>query len=215
MGEINTFDEFGQTIIRVVQENKLQTILEIGSWDGTGSTQCFIEALKALEDPKLHCLELRQDRFEQLKANTQQYPWVTCINTSTISKNSFIHKDFEEIWTSPYNKIENKDKTVVKGWYEDDMKHVLSVETGYLDNNDTFYDGVLIDGGEFSGYSEFLLVKDKTNVLFLDDYYNAFKTHQAAKELSKDPEWEVIAGNRYWRNGYAVFRRKNFLKCKK
>lgn len=211
MGEINTHDEFGQTIINVVRENNLQTILEIGSWDGTGSTQCFIEALKDVEDPKLFCIELRKDRFEQLKTNTQQYPWVTCINASTISKNTLIHNNFDEIWNSPFNKIKGSNKETVKTWYDDDMKYITDKDDGFLDKDSNFYDGVLIDGGEFSGYSEYKLVKDRTNVLFLDDYYNAFKTNQVARELLKDPEWGVIAGNKHWRNGYAVFRRKKFL----
>lgn len=215
MGEINKWDEFGQTIINVVQNNKLQTILEIGSWDGTGSTQCFIEALKAAESPRLVCIELRNDRFEDLKNNTKEYPWVECVNTSSISKHTFLYKDFDSIWNSPFNKIETKDKKIVQSWYKDDMNEVFKFEAGFLDNDTLFYDGVLIDGGEFFGYSEYRLVKDRTNVLFLDDYYNAFKTNQVARELLEDSDWEVIAGNRHWRNGYAVFKRKNFLECKK
>ena len=215
MGEINTYDEFGETIIDIVRKNNLQTILEIGSWDGTGSTQCFIEALKTAKSPRLVCIELRKERFEDLKNNTKQYPWVECVNISTISKHTFIHSNFDEIWNSSYNKIENKDKRVVHSWYEDDMNEVFKFETGFLDNDTSFYDGVLIDGGEFFGYSEYKLVKDRTNVLFLDDYYNAFKTNQVARELLEDSDWEVIAGNKHWRNGYAVFRRKNFLECKK
>ena len=212
MGEINKYDEFGQTIINVVQNNKLQTILEIGSWDGTGSTQWFIEALKTAESPRLVCIELRNDRFEDLKNNTKEYPWVECVNTSSISKHTFRYKDFDSIWNSPFNKIKTKDKKIVQSWYKDDMNEVFKCEAGFLDNDTTFYDGVLIDGGEFFGYSEYMLVKDRTNVLFLDDYYNAFKTNQVARELLQDSNWEVIAGNRYWRNGYAVFKRKNFLK---
>lgn len=215
MGEINKWDEFGQTIINVVQNNNLQTILEIGSWDGTGSTQCFIEALKNTKEPKLYCIELRKDRFQDLEKNTQNYPWIKCINTTTISKNTFIYKSFDEIWNSPFNKIESKNKDLVQSWFDDDIRCISNFEIGYLDNDNNFYDGVLIDGGEFFGYSEYKLVKNRTNVLFLDDYYNAFKTNQVARELLEDLEWEVIAGNRHWRNGYAVFRRKQFIKCKK
>jgi hypothetical protein len=211
MGEINTYDEFGQVIINTIRKYNLQTILEIGSWDGTGSTRCFIEGLKNLKFPKLYCIELRKDRFETLKENTKEYSWVECLNVSTISKNTFLHKNFDEIWTSSYNKIENKNREIVESWFNDDMSYIETYETGYLDTDTKFYDGVLIDGGEFSGYSEYKLVKDRTNVLFLDDYYNAFKTNQVARELLNDSEWEVIAGNRYFRNGYAVFKRKVFL----
>jgi hypothetical protein len=211
MGEISKQDEFGQAIISTVQKYKLQTILEIGSWDGTGSTQCFIEGLKNITNPKLFCIELREDRFEMLKQNTKEYPWVTCINSSTISENSFIYKSYNEIENSPYNKINNPDKNLVKTWFEEDMKLVKMYKTGYLDTDNLFYDGVLIDGGEFFGYSEYLLLKDRTNVFFLDDYYNAFKTHQVARELSINPDWEIITGNKFIKNGYAIFKRKQFI----
>jgi len=211
MGEINTYDEFGQVIIDTIKKYNLQTILEIGSWDGTGSTRCFIEGLKKLKSPKLYCIELRKDRFEMLKENTKEYPWIECYNTSTISEKTLSHKNFDEIWDSPYNKLKETNKSVVSKWFEDDIKIIKTFNEGYLDNDKKFYDGVLIDGGEFSGYSEYKLVKDKTNVLFLDDYYSAFKTNQVARELINSPEWEVIAGSKYFRNGYAVFKRKQFL----
>jgi hypothetical protein len=70
---------------------------------------------------------------------------------------------------------------------------------------------VLIDGGEFFGYNEFVLLKDRTNVFFLDDYYYGYKTNQTARELLQDEDWEVIAGNKNLRNGYAIFKRKIFL----
>ena len=31
----------------------LKTVLEIGSWDGTGSTQCFIEGMKEHDNKRL------------------------------------------------------------------------------------------------------------------------------------------------------------------
>lgn len=214
MGEISKHDEFGQVIISTVKKHNLRTVLEIGSWDGTGSTQCFIEALKDLRDPKLFCIELREDRFSDLKNITQKYPWVECINQSTISHKTFIYKSFDEIWDSPFNKIKAC-KSLVKSWYDDDMRCISGFETGYLDSDSRFYDAALIDGGEFFGYSEYMLIKDRVNFLFLDDYYSAFKTNQIARELIVDPEWEIVAGNRYIRNGYAVFKRKQPLQCGK
>lgn len=212
MGEINITDEFGQAIIRTVKHYNLQTILEIGSWDGTGSTQCFIEGMKNFKTPRLYCIEIEPDRYELLKTNTEQYSWITCINQSTLSLQTCLNKDFEAIWNSPYNKIrDNAKKSDVIKWFEHDMKNLQKTKKGYLDDDDTVYDGVLIDGSEFFGYSEYNLVKDRTNVLFLDDYFNAFKTNQVARELNESSDWEVIAGNRYTRNGYAIFKRKMFL----
>lgn len=210
MGEINKTDQFGESIINTTKKFQLHNILEIGSWDGTGSTQCFIEGLQLFNTKKLTCLEVNSERFEQLKKNVQHLDWVECINTSSISLKSLQYTTFDELWESPYNYIQSP-KNVVEQWYNSDILSI-STTSGFLETDTTFYDGVLIDGSEFTGYSEFLLVKDRCNVLFLDDYYNAFKTRQVVVELSKNPEWECIANNKYTRGGFAVFKRIKFIK---
>ena len=58
MGEITKLDKFGQAIISTVKKYNIQTVLEIGSWDGTGSTQCFIEGMEDLDNKRLICLEV-------------------------------------------------------------------------------------------------------------------------------------------------------------
>jgi len=210
MGEISNKDLFGKSIINTVRQLNLQRNLEIGSWDGTGSTQCFIEGMKDLTAPDLTCIEVKKDRYLELVENTKKYNWVKCINESTISQDSFVYNNFNEIWTSPFNHIK-AERDLVKTWYDEDVASIAEYKLGYLERDETIYDGVLIDGGEFFGYSEYLLVKDRCNVLFLDDYYNAFKTRQAVEELSADLDWEVVAGDNHTRNGFAVFKRKVFL----
>lgn len=207
MGEINSTDKFGRAIINTVREYNLQKVLEIGSWDGTGSTQCFIEGMKELENPDLTCIEVKEDRYKQLVENTQQYSWVKCINQTTISLKALVDNDFETLWTGPYNHIQSE-KTLAESWYKEDIDSITQCPAGFLETDSTFYDGILIDGSEFFGYSEFLLVKDRCNVLFLDDYFSAFKTRRAVEELSKDLNWKCIAGDKHTRNGFAIFLRQ-------
>ena len=45
MAEITLEDPLGIMIRDVVQVIGLKNNLEIGAWDGSGSTQCFIEGL--------------------------------------------------------------------------------------------------------------------------------------------------------------------------
>jgi len=207
MGEINSTDRFGNTIIDVVQKYNLRKVLEIGSWDGTGSTQCFIQGMSGLRDPNLTCIEVITDRYNQLVKNTKPYPWVKCVNQTTISLKSLIDNDFETLWNGPYNHIKSE-KHTVNDWFKQDIEEITKYDHGFLETDKEIYDGILIDGGEFFGYSEFLLVKDRCRVLFLDDYYNAFKTRRVVEELSKDNNWMCIAGDRYTRNGFAVFVKK-------
>lgn len=214
MGEITRNDQFGKAIIDTVSNYGIKTVLEIGSWDGTGSTQCFIEGMEKLDNKRLICLEVYMDRFKQLCGNTAKHSWVECYNQSSISYANMLYKNFDNIWDSPYNFIPKEDqngstKPVVSEWFRQDIEMMNKFKSGYIeDHPDETYDAVLIDGGEFSGYSEFKLLRDKAKFFILDDYYKAFKTRQVADELSKDPSWETIAANKHTRNGWAIFKRK-------
>lgn len=214
MGEITKHDSFGSAIIETIKKYNLTNNLEIGSWDGTGSTQCFIEGMKDFSEKRLVCLEVYEYKFEQLIQNTKQYDWVKCHNQSSISYDSLYYKDFDDIWNSEHNGIPKTDqngdrKGLVHQWFVDDLTNILRFKTGYLeDYPNEQYDGVLIDGSEFTGYTEYLKLKDRTKVFFLDDYYNAFKTRQVAFELEKSGDWEVIGGSKHTRNGFAILKRK-------
>jgi hypothetical protein len=212
MGEISKYDEFGQSIIETVKRFNLNKILEIGSWDGTGSTQCFIEGMRDLVSPKLVCIEPNTDRFKLLQKNVEHYKWVETHNITSISYDKLLHKNFDDIWSSPYNNIIKDDdvnkKDIVKNWFDNDIETIIKHEKGFLDDDITLWDGVLIDGSEFTGYSEFILLKNRVKVLFLDDYYQAFKTRQIAFELEKSGEWQVLAANKKLRNGFAILIKK-------
>jgi len=61
----------------------------------------------------------------------------------------------------------------------------------------------VIDGSEFSGYSEYLLIKDRTNCIMLDDI-NETKCSRAHQELSGDDTWELVHTGPE-RNGFSCF----------
>lgn len=210
MGEVNSNDKLGRSIIKYVTELNLINNLEIGSWDGTGSTQCFIEGMKPFQTKSLTCLEIINDRYNELVKNTQQYNWIKCLNQSSVNTNKLILQGFDNIWNSPFNKIPHE-KEVVYNWYLKDIEVMQTFKEGFLELDTTKYDAVLIDGGEFTGLSEFKLLVNRTNVFFLDDYYSAYKTREVAKILEQDDKWICIECDMHLRNGYAVFKRKLFI----
>lgn len=214
MGEITRNDDFGKAIIATCNNYNIKTALEIGSWDGTGSTQCLIEGMEKHDNKRLVCLEICLDKFNELCKNTAKHNWVKCYNQSSISYINMLYKDFEEIWNSPYNYIPKQinnisNKLAASEWFKRDIEMINMFKYGYIEEhqNET-YDAVLIDGGEFSGYSEFKLLKNRTNFFILDDYYNAFKCNQVEHELNTDINWEKISSNKTARNGWAIFKRK-------
>lgn len=215
MGEITLKDEFGRAIATVVKSKRYTHNLEIGSWDGTGSTQCFIEGMKNLTESKmLDCLEWNTERFKELSQNVAPYEWVAPYHMSSINRASFVPQSFDQIWTSPFNHLSEGElsfpREMVESWYQEDMSRLTDDVPGFLNSDLRLpqYDAVLIDGSEFMGYSEYLLLKDTTKCFFLDDVFTAYKCNQVYCELLADERWDLIQENEKLRNGYAIFIKK-------
>ena len=209
MAEITLNDEFGRAIRDTVVEYQYCTNLEIGSWDGSGSTQCFIAGMNQIDKPKLlQCVEINNDRFTVM-ANTVKEPYIHQFNMSSVDKNTFLPKSFDDVWLSPYNKISlNYSRELVKSWFDHDIQHLPDV--GFLTKYILLkYDAVLIDGSEFTGYSEYTLLKDNTTCFMLDDVFTAYKCNQIYHELCNNNAWTLIKSNQTLRNGYAIFIKKS------
>lgn len=211
VGEITLSDKFGQCIAKTIRDRDYRHNLEIGSYDGSGSTQCFIEGMRDMEgDKRLTCLEIDKERFAILQSVTSPWSWVACFNESSIRKSDIIPKSFDEVWDSPHNNHlygrKEYPKNLVFHWYSDDMKKFS--DDGYLPKVMAIgggWDAVLIDGCEFTGYSEYSIIKDSVKCLFLDDVFHAYKCAQIYNELINDEQWELIEEGREVRNGYSVF----------
>lgn len=207
MPDILLSGEFGQAISSTIKKYNFRTNLEIGSWDGTGSTQCFIDGMKDLEYPKsLTCIEIQHKDYIKLVENVKQYDWITCINGTTVTWDNVLFKDYDEIWDSPYNGLKiNFTKDVVYNWFTNESSNIQKFDTGFLENDNTIYDVVMIDGSEFCGYTEYMLVKDRTKCLILDDCVRSNKCNQIYNELKLDDKWLLLYDFPNLLNGESIF----------
>lgn len=202
-------EPFGLTINNIVRNKQLRRNLEIGSWSGAGSTNCFFQAMLELGgELHLDCVEIVEAKFNELSARYKDYSFVHCHNKSSISYDELVYKEFEDVWNSSYNRIPKHihSKETVKSWFDRDVETIKTAESMNL-MAAAPYDGVLIDGSEFTGFSEYLLIKDKARVIFLDDVHNAFKCFEVHEALMRDPEWDCIVDAPNVRNGFSVFEK--------
>lgn len=215
MPEITNRDAFGSAMRGVVLDFKIYHVLEIGAFDGDGSTIVLAEALACKKaSVSLVSLEYSPARFRNLSANAASFSFVKPINASSIGKHSFTAWDFEsDVWNTPYNGLKYP-KEQVREWHQQDVALMQTIDAGYLDSVPAPgpWDAVLIDGGEFAGYDEFRLVKNRTKCLFLDDCFSAYKTNRVRQELAKSLEWKLIWEGPHVRNGGAIFVRNDLEK---
>lgn len=206
--EITAADSFGQAIFATVRSWNIQSVLEIGSFDGLGSTQVFIDALRYAAAPRMTCLEADPMRHRELVMNTIRHPWVECVCQSSISMDSLTPRDFDrDVWQSPDNHLRYR-REMVRTWWEDTLMYLVDVEAGYLETTSETHDAALIDGDEFCGYDDYRLVKDRVRCLMLDDVFHAYKCSRAHRELGEDSEWQLLWADESVRNGAAIWIRK-------
>jgi len=166
VGQITLNSEFGQLIYKITQDNNLKTFLEIGTWNGLGSTKCFIEGFKNRKtDFSFYSLECNS---EKSKIAHNMYKNIENVH---ILNEVIYHNDpdnFFDIFP------ECKKDSSYKIWHNIDMQNMKNCKL-FLDRNNLpqIFDVLLLDGGEFTTYYEFQALKDRCKLLLLDDINTA------------------------------------------
>ena len=204
MPEITLADEFGRAIAQTMLTYGYSSALEIGSWDGAGSTAILAGTLAKQPSPRLVAIECESDRFDKLAARYADTPWIECYHGSSISKASLTPQSFSDVWDSPFNRLRYP-REQVSGWWDQFAAYMDTVAAGYLEDVGDRFDVALIDGGEFTGWDEFRLLRDRVRCIMLDDCYHAYKCTQARVELLCDPAWHLVWASSYVRNGAAIW----------
>ena len=65
------------------------------------------------------------------------------------------------------------------------------------------FDVLLLDGGEFTTYYEFQILKNRCKILLLDDI-NFDKCKLIVQEIKLDNSWKIIKEEKNMRNGYLI-----------
>ncbi len=208
-------DSFYQAIQNLAKRENIQTILEIGSSCGDGSTEAFVSGILANPaHPTLFCMELSSPRFKKLKKRYKDVPSVRCYNVSSVDLDSFpTEEEVSAFYNSTPTNLNHHGLDTVLGWLRQDIAYIKkssAPQKGIAlikkENKIENFDIVLIDGSEFTGIAELKLVYGAKWIL-LDDII-AFKNHTNYHQLIKDTNYELVEENRTLRNGYAIFKKK-------
>jgi hypothetical protein len=189
-------DNFSKLIELHASDLNNKTFLEIGTWNGLGSTKAFVNGLSKRNDNYIfYSLECNSDKANQAKELYKNYDKVHILN--------------EVIWNSEPNDFYDifpqcKTNELYKKWNDVDIINMKNCNL-FLERNNLpdFFDILLLDGGEFTTYYEFQLLKNKCKILMLDDT-NTDKCKLIVNEIKENPQlWEIIIEEKI-RNGYLI-----------
>jgi hypothetical protein len=194
MGQICN-DEFSIEITKYASDLKHNTFLEIGTWNGLGSTRAFSNGfINRNDDYVFYSLECNKDKCEDA--------------SKLYSYNKKIHILNEVIWNEEPNNFyeifpQCLTNEMYKHWNEVDIINMKRCNL-FLNrpNLPSIFDVILLDGGEFTTYYEFQILKNRCRILMLDDI-NVDKCKLIVNEIESDSSWRIIK-KEYVRNGFLI-----------
>lgn len=203
-GQINLDTNLGEIIYNLVAKSSFDVIIDVGTWNGLGTTTCILQALEDTKNTntKVFTIELYADMFQVARKNLSKYldnPNFKMLNGRLI--------DFEDVYWFDHKKETGKyTDPHAQAWYFSDMKY-LSEAFDVSSHIPDKIDLLILDGGEYTTYPEWQKLKHKTDYFVLDDT-NILKCAKIKEEVLYDPEYEIIHNVINERNGYLVGRKK-------
>lgn len=196
-GQIKPTDVLSQYIKLYCNNPEYKNFLEIGTWNGLGSTKVFVDNLTQRADRnwKFYSLESNKDKSEDAKRYYINIPNVFILNEVIWNE---LPSDFYEVFP------ELLSNSNFNYWNQVDMENMKLCKK-FLDRNDLpeKFDLILFDGGEFTTYHEFQFLKKYAKTIILDDT-NTAKCQKIAEEIRSSNEWKIIADLSQDRNGVLV-----------
>ena len=201
-GQMNMYTRTGKTLFDLIeQDTSIKTILDVGSWNGLGTTLCCVLGATArlLYKPvHIIALETNPEFFEKGKKAWENRPGKEMI---------FFYKGriAESMMTDTEIRAHstfNSSKTHYDLWYKSDIQHFN--ESQCLELNGQI-DLAILDGGEYSGFQDYLAVlKCNPKYLILDDY-KTMKNDKSLEHALKNG-FSIIFNNEEY-TGSIILRR--------
>ena len=204
-GQVNRGSSLGEIIYNLCLQDDVINIVEIGTWNGMGSTKCIYDAISEKKgDYLVYSLECNQEFYNICLENYKDLP---VLNNFNLILGSIIDPE-ENI--DPLSNFNDKffithSRKIQSSWREEDVENCKKVKN-VIDILPHKIDLLILDGGEFSGLSEFNKLKDRSTYFILDDT-NTIKNYEVSNIMRSDIQFEILHDVVNDRNGYLVAKK--------
>jgi hypothetical protein len=198
-GQINLGTPYGNLIYDLTRREDVNTIVEIGTWNGEGSTMCVIKSLMDLKIKKeFISLELYPDMYEKANLFLSKYKdYVTLLNGRII--------EYEDAFWFDHNSINFMSDEHARLYYKKDLVY-LKTTIDVFEKIPEKIDLLILDGGEYTTYPEWVKLKDRTKIVVLDDS-KILKCSKIRQEILDSGNYQILYDNLNVRNGFSVFEK--------
>ncbi len=208
----NIPQELFYAIQRLLYQENIETILDIGAGDGTGSTRAAVETLDGRQR-KIFCIEPDTAKCEQIRRLYSDRVTVYC--GSSVALDQYITEAaLTSFYSSQPSILNYYPLDTIIQWYRDEraalteknfsnscieeIRHARGIE---------FFDMAILDGSLFTGQADLNAVYGARFLAL--NHVRSIKNFSNMLRLLADPNYQVIELNYQTGCGHAVFRRKS------
>ncbi len=178
-GQLSENTPEGKALFEFIKSNKIKSILEIGTWNGMGSTMTIVKALEeSSQNPNFISIETDKLAYKNAVKNHRYSNPKVHIQLGRIIEVDELPKleeiDFESFGFVPEN----------KEWYIQDLRRYKKTKN-IINELPKNFDFILFDGGEFCTFSEFKKLWHKTKFFALDDT-KTYKQFEVLKFINQN-----------------------------
>jgi hypothetical protein len=211
-GQINRGSSLGEIIYNLCLQDDIRNIVEIGTWNGMGSTKCIYDAISEKKGEYLvYSLECNQEFYNICLENYKNLPKLNNFNLilgTIISPEENLDPSFN--YDDGF--FEQCSRQIQSVWYKEDIENCKKVPN-FLNSLPDKIDMIILDGGEFSSFSEYEKIKDRSIYFILDDT-NSIKNYEIARLMRNSDEYQILfdsneenISEENKRNGYLVSKK--------
>ena len=196
-GQIQPNSELGRWIQLICSFDEVVNIVEIGCWNGKGSSRRILEGSKLsnnLSSKQIVGLEANAKMYNQARRNLRKFQQYSVLWGSIVNVDQLDHQDI-----TPQESV----------WLENDVKMILECPN-VIDQIPNRIDLLILDGGEFATYSEFKQLNSRIKGWIILDDTLARKNRKVLSDLLKDDSYSLVRISSK-RNGFAIFRKQSLL----
>ena len=190
-------------LAELIANNEILNIVEIGTWNGLGSTTMLLNIIKNL-DKKINFYSVESDLlcYKAAKKNLKQnLNFVNLIYGRVHNLNDLDYVNYDVILDFGYGEKEYE-------WFVQDLRRYKKIKnvSSQIPNK---IDLLLLDGGEYSGYADFLSLCSTSKFIVLDDC-NSYKQYNVLNFIQKNNNNFQLIYDSNNRGGVKIFHNLKF-----
>lgn len=199
-GQINRGSILGEEIYKLAKRADVDYILEIGTWNGLGSTKCIIDGIIDSSTPKRGIsIDCNLKRSKDALTNLIPIPKNFIIKQGTIVNCAELEPLLDKLHSPKF-----------KRWLKEDL-HEIKSAPNVFDDLPAIIDLCVLDSGEFSGVLEFSKLWKRCRYIVLDDT-NTLKFSQSRKFIiAHSGLFEIIMDETKERNGFLICKNTKYV----